>query len=130
MPALTAEPNVLTSIYDNRDGNTLEGALGKITENGKELWIATAFFSLDALNMAGENLVRTQRVRLLFGDDSNPKQRNALIRAMRERSDSDLLKQRITDPVLEGLKLARRLIDEGMIKGWTMMTTPMVGVQL
>ncbi len=116
MPITTAEPHTLTSIIDNQHGNTLQNALEIITENGRELWIATAFFSLDALNMVGENLVKAQRVRLLFGDDASAKQRNTLIRAMQERSDADLLKQRETDPLLNGLRLAKQLIDEGRIE--------------
>ena len=110
------EPYTLTSIIDNQQGNTLQNALNLITENGRELWIATAFFSLDALNMVGENLVRAERILLLFGDDACARQRNALIRAMQERSDADLLKQRETDPLLKGLKLAKQLIDEGRIE--------------
>jgi superfamily II DNA or RNA helicase len=116
MPVATTESYTLTSIIDNQHGNTLHNALELITENGRELWIATAFFSLDALNMVGENLVRAERIRLLFGDDACARQRNALIRAMQERSDADLLKQRETDPLLHGLQLAKRLIDEGKIE--------------
>ena len=116
MPIAANEPHTLTSIIDNRHGNTLQNALEIITENGRELWIATAFFSLDALNMVGENLVKAQRVRLLFGGDSSARQRNALIRAMQERSDADLLKQRETDPLLNGLRLAKQLIDAGRIE--------------
>src|SRR5258706_11460779 len=112
MPTTAAEPYTLTSIIDNQHGNTLHNALELITENGRELWIATAFFSLDALNMVGENLVRADRIRLLFGDDASARQRNALLRAMQERSDADLLKQRETDPLLNGLRLAKQLIDE------------------
>ena len=111
-----AEPYPLTSIIDNQQGNTLQNALNLITENGRELWIATAFFSLDALNMVGENLVHAERIRLLFGDDACARQRNALIRAMQERSDADLLKQREADPLLNGLRLAKQLIDEGRIE--------------
>jgi superfamily II DNA or RNA helicase len=116
MPMMATEPYTLTSIIDNQHGNTLHNALELITENGRELWIATAFFSLDALNMVGENLVRAERVRLLFGDDASARQRNALIRAMQERSDTDLLKQRESDPLLNGLRLAKQLIDEGRIE--------------
>ena len=116
MSMTAIEPYTLTSIIDNQHGNTLHNALNLITENGRELWIATAFFSLDALNMVGENLVRAERVLLLFGDDACARQRNALIRAMQERSDADLLKQRETDPLLNGLRLAKQLIDEGRIE--------------
>jgi hypothetical protein len=116
MPAAATEPRALTSIIDNRGENSLQKALEIITENGRELWIATAFFSLDALNMVGENLVRADRIRLLFGDDASARQRNALIRAMQERSDADLLKQREADPLLNGLRLAKQLIDEGRLE--------------
>src|SRR5438046_10283643 len=99
MPAPTIEPQLLTSIFDNRGDNTLQNALERITENGRELWIATAFFSLDALNMVGEYLVRADRIRLLFGDDACARQRNGLIRAMQVRSAADLLKHRDSDPL-------------------------------
>jgi len=39
----------VSSIIDNRDGNTLCAALERMGAGGKELWIASAFFSLDAL---------------------------------------------------------------------------------
>lgn len=81
MSVLIAEPQILTSIIDNQDGNTLHNALELITDNGRELWIATAFFSLDALNMLGENLLRADKIRLLFGDEASARQRNALINA-------------------------------------------------
>ena len=108
MPTTAAEPYTLTSIIDNQHGNTLHNALELITEDGRELWIATAFFSLDALNMVGENLVRADRIRLLFGDDASARQRNALIRAMRERSDTDLLKQRESDPLRRSCSMPNR----------------------
>ena len=38
-----------STIIDNRDGNTLLAALERMGANGQELWIASAFFSLDAL---------------------------------------------------------------------------------
>ncbi len=116
MAVVWAEKQTLTSIIDNRDGNTLHDALELITENGRELWIATAFFSLDALNMLGENLLRAERIRLLFGDDASAKQRNALINAMQQRSDADLLKHREADPLLTGLKMAKLLIEEGRLE--------------
>lgn len=101
-----------TSIIDNQGDNTLYQALQDITETGHELWIATAFFSLDALNMMGERLDRCHNVRLLFGDDAAPTQRAKLLQAMRERSDADLLKRRETDPLLKGLRHAKKLIEE------------------
>ena len=116
MPTTATEPHTLTSIIDNQQGNTLHHALELITADGRELWIATAFFSLDALNMIGEHLANAGRIRLLFGDDASARQRNALIRAMQERSDADLLKQRESDPLLNGLRVAKKLIDEGRIE--------------
>jgi superfamily II DNA or RNA helicase len=115
--SLTPPPTpTLTSIIDNQGDNTLHNALELITESGRELWIATAFFSLDALNMIGENLLKADRILLLFGDDASPKHRNALIRAMQERSDKDLLKQREKDPILGGLHHAKQLIEEGRLE--------------
>ncbi|HVT13098.1 MAG TPA: helicase-related protein [Fimbriimonadaceae bacterium] len=107
---------VLTSIVDNRDENTLYRAILDIAGNGRELWIATAFFSLDALNLIGEHLHDFDRVRLLFGSEASKSHRNALLRAMNERSEEDLLKQRNKEPLLEGLQHARTLIENGKLE--------------
>jgi len=114
--SLPAVRPALTSIVDNRGENTLRNALELITENGRELWVATAFFSLDALNMLGENLVRADRIRLLFGDDAAARQRNSLLRALRQRSDEDLQRQRTADPVLSGLHFVHQMIQEGRLE--------------
>lgn len=111
-----AQSYTLTSIVDNRGENTLCNAIDQITENGRELWIATAFFSLDALNMVGKNLQSAERIRLLFGDDASAKQRNALLAAMRNRSDADLLRQRDVDALLQGLRRALQLINDGKLE--------------
>ena len=106
----------LTSIIDNQGENTLHHALNQITTNGTEFWIATAFFSLDAMNMMGDRLGQFERVRLLFGGDAAPTQRRKLLEMMRTRSDADLLKQREQDPLLKGLEFAKKLIEEGRLE--------------
>lgn len=103
----------LSSIIDNLGDNTLLRALERRTENGIELCIATAFFSLDALNLLGPKLKKYSKIRLLFGDDASPKQRVKLLQALRERSDVDLLKQRDQDVTLEGLRHAAEVIANG-----------------
>ncbi len=114
-PAAT-EPLTLTSIIDNLGDNTLFAAIRDISGNGRELWIASAFFSLDALNLIGEHLHDFERVRLLFGSDASTSQRRQLLAAMRDLSDKDLLKQRETDPLLEGLSHAKSLIDKNLLE--------------
>lgn len=111
-----ASEQALTSIIDNLGENTLECGLQQITERGKELCVATAFFSLDALNVVSEVLEETASLRLLFGDDSSKRIRKSLIEAMRSRSDADLLKHRERDPLLSGLQSALKLIDEGRLQ--------------
>lgn len=106
----------LSSIIDNQGENTLHHALHQISANGHELWIATAFFSLDALNLMGDKLNQFQKVRLIFGGDAAPSQRNKLLQAMRERSEADLVKQREQDPLLTGLTFASKLIEEGRLE--------------
>src|SRR5258707_1389517 len=116
MSAAPTQTPTLTSIIDNRGENTLFKGIRDIAGNGRELWIATAFFSLDALNLVGEHLHEFEQVRLLFGDDASHSQRNVLLKGMRERSDQDLLKQRDKNPLLDGLHHAKRLIDEGKLE--------------
>lgn len=105
----------MSSIIDNEDVNTLECALGNIAEGGRELWIATAFFSLDALNMLGPKLEVCERIHLLFGDNAAHTQRRSLLKALRQRSDDDLSKERPKDPLLHGLKYAKKMIEEGRL---------------
>lgn len=81
--------HALTSIIDNQGDNSLYNALQHLTSDGVELWIATAFFSLDALNMLGETLDRLEKVRLIFGGDASAVQRRQLLEAMRRLSDED-----------------------------------------
>jgi superfamily II DNA or RNA helicase len=106
----------LTTLIDNQGDNDLLNALRLLTSDGIELCIATAFFSLDALNMLGSNLEHLSRVRLIFGDDAAASQRLKLLEAVRTLSDRDLLKQRETDPLLQGLDIARKLIAEGKLE--------------
>jgi hypothetical protein len=68
--------STLASIIDNQGENTLLHALEKRTENGQELAIATAFFSLDALSLLGQRLKSYDRVRLLFGDEASALERD------------------------------------------------------
>ncbi|MBN9501998.1 MAG: hypothetical protein BGO01_10195 [Armatimonadetes bacterium 55-13] len=109
-------PLSLTSIVDNQGDNTLQKALEKITVDGRELWIATAFFSLDALNLVGENLLKADKIRLLYGAEANPRQRNAILQALQTQSDENLLEDRKEDPLLQGLQCAKRLIEEGRLE--------------
>ena len=64
-----------STIIDNREGNTLCAALERMGAGGKELWIASAFFSLDALLLLADTLAPYQRLRILFGDEANLRQR-------------------------------------------------------
>ena len=102
-----------TTIVDNRDGNTLLHALERRTEKGTELAIASAFFSLDALNLLGSKLHQYARIRLLFGDDAAPKERLRLIDELRKRSDADLFEERQANPALQGLRDSQALIRGG-----------------
>jgi superfamily II DNA or RNA helicase len=106
----------LSSIIDNSDPNTLLNALTRIGAEGEELWIATAFFSLEALMLIADILQGDQRVRILFGDDASPKQRTLLMQQLRMRSDEDLLRQRDVDPLLSRLRLIEPLFQEGKIE--------------
>ncbi len=116
MSAPTLAPVNLSSIIDNQGENTLKQAIEKITVDGRELWIATAFFSLDALNLIGENLLKAEKIRLLYGAEASPRERNRIIQALQDRSDEDLLRERKDDPLLQGLHFAKQLIDEGRLE--------------
>ena len=103
----------LSSIVDNQGENTLLHAIEKRTARGRELHIASAFFSLDALNLLGPKLHEFERVRLLFGDDAAPKARLRLMHELRERSDEDLFEERQRNPALSGLRDALRVLRSG-----------------
>jgi len=106
----------MTSIIDNKADNTLLAAVRSIGSHGEELWIATAFFSLDALNLVGEALQRFARVRLLFGDEASKSQRSMLLKQVSRVSERDLLQRRTDEPLLEGLGHADRLIRDGRLE--------------
>ncbi len=105
-----------SSIIDNRDTNTLLNSLKIIGQSGKDLCIATAFFSLDALLLLAETLPSYERVRILFGDDAEAKQRVRLLEMLRLRSDEDLLQQREAQPTLSPLKKVEALFAAGKIE--------------
>ena len=106
----------MSSIIDNREGNTLLHGLQQMSAGGSELRVATAFFSLDALMMLAETIGAYDRVRLLFGDDADAKQRVRLLAMLRERSDADLLAQRDTLPNLTPLKKIEALFAAGKVE--------------
>ena len=94
----------MSSIIDNRDGNTLLHGLQLMSAGGQGLRVASAFFSLDALMLLADTISAYDRVRILFGDDANAEQRSRLLEMLRQRSDADLLAQRDTLPNLTPLK--------------------------
>ena len=83
-----------TSIIDNRNENTLLAGLQSMAQTGREISIATAFFSLDALLLMAEALDGYERIRILFGDDANAAQRRRLLEMLRQKSDEELLDTR------------------------------------
>ncbi|MBA3726132.1 MAG: hypothetical protein H0W86_06685 [Armatimonadetes bacterium] len=101
-----------SSVIDNRGDNTLQVAIENITQSGRELCAATAFFSLDALAMIAKNLHTVDRVRILFGDDASRTQRAILLQRLRQRSDSDFADQRLIDPELDALKKVNELFKQ------------------
>lgn len=114
-----SNPSVLasvTSIVDNQGENTLHQAIERITTDGRELWIATAYFSLDALNLISQNLLKADKVRLIYGGEANARDRNAILAAMRSDSEERLLDDRKNDPLLSGLVYAKQLIEEGRLE--------------
>lgn len=105
-----------SSIVDNISGNDLHSGIIKVAGNGRQLCVASAFFSLDALNLIAEHLQEFESMRLLFGSDAAASQRNMLLAAMRRRSEVDLLAQRTSEPLLGGLDHARKLIEAGKVE--------------
>lgn len=106
----------MSSIIDNREGNTLLNCLQKMSAGGQKLKIASAFFSLDALLLLADTISGYDGVRLLFGDDSDATQRRRLLELLRERSDADLLTQREALPNLSPLKRIAALFAEGRVE--------------
>ena len=102
-----------SSIIDNLDGNTLRQAIVHTAENGTELWISSAFFSLDALNLVASNLGSFDKVRLLFGSEADKTNRIKLLEAMRKLSEKDLIAEHESNPILPGLHAAKELIKSG-----------------
>lgn len=109
--------SIQSSIIDNREGNTLLASLQTITGSGRELCIASAFFTLDALLLLAETLGRYQKIRLLFGDDADATQRRTLLAKAKQASEADLLTQREEGlALLSPLKIVERLFQEGRIE--------------
>jgi superfamily II DNA or RNA helicase len=106
----------MSSIIDNRDGNTLHHGLSQMSAGGRELRIATAFFSLDALLMLSATIADYDRIHILFGDDADATQRRRLLEMLRQRSDADLLAQRDATPNLTPLKKVEALFASGKVE--------------
>jgi len=106
----------LTSIIDNQGENTLRAAIERITGGGRDVCIASAFFSLDALALVSKNLGDCERVRILFGDDANRTERAKLLARLRADSDKALVKDRMSDPTLESLQAVDKLFRAGRIQ--------------
>ncbi|MBP6965487.1 MAG: DEAD/DEAH box helicase family protein [Armatimonadetes bacterium] len=108
--------STISSIIDNRGENTLLAGIKRMGGGGQEISIATAFFSLDALLLLADDLAEYERIRILFGDDANPKQRRQLLTMLRMKSDTDLLKQRENAPLLTALQKMEALFLEGRVE--------------
>lgn len=106
----------MSSIIDNREGNTLLQGLQLMSGGGNKLRIATAFFSLDALLMLAETITGYDSIRIIFGDDAHAEQRRRLLDLLRQRSDTDLLAQRESLPNLTPLKKIEALFAAGRVE--------------
>jgi len=105
-----------TSIIDNRNDNTLLSSLQSMAQTGKEISIATAFFSLDALLLMADALDGYEHVRILFGDDANAMQRRRLLEMLRQKSDEELLETREQQPSLSPLRKMEALFAAGKVE--------------
>ena len=105
-----------STIIDNREGNTLLAALERMGAGGKDLAIASAFFSLDALLLLADTLDQYEHVRILFGDEANPRQRTLLLQRLQSVSDDDLLVQRERQPLLTNLHKMAALFASGRVE--------------
>ena len=106
----------MSSIIDNRDSNTLLNNLHGMAHAGRDISIATAFFSLDALLLMADELAGYERVRILFGDDANATQRRRLLEMLRRTSDEELLPTRETQPSLSPLRKIESLFAAGRVE--------------
>ncbi len=106
----------MSSIIDNRDQNTLLSSLEDMAHTGREISIATAFFSLDALLLLADALVGYERVRILFGDDADAVQRRRLLEMLRRKSDEELLDTREKQPSLAPLRAVEALFAAGRVE--------------
>lgn len=105
-----------STIIDNQGDNTLQAAIIEATSGAKELCVATAFFTLDALAMVAEHLHECDRVRILFGPDSSRTQRGKLMELLRLQSDRELAERRINDPTLTDLVKVESLFKDKRIE--------------
>ncbi|MGI6295969.1 MAG: helicase-related protein [Armatimonadota bacterium] len=105
-----------SSIIDNRHDNTLLSGLSRMGEQGRELLIASAFFSLDALFLLADAIADFTDIRILFGDDASPSQRKELLEKLRTASDTDLLAQRKNSPLLSSLQKVEQLFANGYVQ--------------
>ena len=112
----TETPTTGSSIIDNRGDNTLLASIKAMSGGGRELWVATAFFSLDALVLLADAVDEFERVRLLFGDDASPRERAELLTKLQMVSDPDLLKQREQEALLTPLKRVEKAFVEGRVE--------------
>jgi superfamily II DNA or RNA helicase len=108
--------DIETSIIDNAGENTLRNRLRVIGDESKDVSIASAFFSLDALYMLADLFAPMDKIRLLFGDDADGTQRKQLLNMLRTRSDEDLRTARDDSPTLQPLQRIARLFAEGKIE--------------
>jgi superfamily II DNA or RNA helicase len=105
-----------TSIIDNLEGNTLAKAITELSETGKALSIASAYFSIDAFNLIDLSLIELSKIRLLFGDEANAKSRHYLINQLRNISDKDLQVKREEEPYLFKLNAVEALIKRSALE--------------
>ncbi len=108
--------DIETSIIDNAGENTLKNRLRIIGDESRDISIASAFFSLDALYLLSDLFAPMERIRLLFGDDADGAQRLQLLNLLRARSDDDLRGARDDSPTLAPLNRIARLFADGKIE--------------
>ncbi len=105
----------IPTLIDNVEGNTLLKALENLLVKSVSLDIATGTFEIGVFLSLGEKWRHLERIRLLMGDETTRRTKEALIKTLQEVTDDNIESVKKQDDTLHGLAAIRDAIRNGRI---------------
>jgi superfamily II DNA/RNA helicase len=102
-------------IVDNRGDNTVLQALQKLAPNLQKMDIATGVFEIGSFLLLEGFWQHLDKIRMLMGDETTKRTKREILKALLEKSNDSIEREKERDDALTGLPAVRQAITDKLI---------------